>query len=113
MRPPGLASWRAAPGRAWEIPPRRSGPISPRPPAGSVAELGLDADADESRRLEALFVLSITLGLGHPGHPAAHRPCRCRLFIRAGQAAWACDVVSCWPVSAEEAAVRLISFQRF
>jgi Site-specific recombinase XerC len=30
------------------------------------AELGLDADADESRRLEALFVLSITLGL-RPG----------------------------------------------
>ena len=30
------------------------------------AELGLDADADASRRLEALFVLSITLGL-RPG----------------------------------------------
>ena len=30
------------------------------------AELGLDADADENRRLEALFVLSITLGL-RPG----------------------------------------------
>ena len=30
------------------------------------AELGIDADADESRRLEALFVLSITLGL-RPG----------------------------------------------
>ena len=30
------------------------------------ANLGLDADADESRRLEALFVLSITLGL-RPG----------------------------------------------
>ena len=30
------------------------------------AELGLDADADERRRLEALFVLSITLGL-RPG----------------------------------------------
>ena len=30
------------------------------------AELGLDADTDEGRRLEALFVLSITLGL-RPG----------------------------------------------
>jgi integrase len=30
------------------------------------SELGLDADADENRRLEALFVLSITLGL-RPG----------------------------------------------
>ena len=30
------------------------------------AQLGLDADADVSRRLEALFVLSITLGL-RPG----------------------------------------------
>ena len=39
----------------------------PRPPAGFCrAELGLDADADTNRRLEALFVLSITLGL-RPG----------------------------------------------
>jgi integrase len=30
------------------------------------ANLGLDADASENRRLEALFVLSITLGL-RPG----------------------------------------------
>ena len=41
-------------------------PISPQPPAGSAANLGLDADANENRRLEALFVLSITLGL-RPG----------------------------------------------
>ena len=37
MRPPKLASLRAAPGRAWELPLRRSGPIWPRLPAGSVA----------------------------------------------------------------------------
>jgi integrase len=66
MRPPRVASWRAH-GRATRLPSPKSALIWPGSPATSAeAELGLDDHTDASGRLEALFVLSITLGL-RPG----------------------------------------------